>query len=74
MASSGSGQNQQQDAIGEPQAWGAQVGMKLKNWLNLYGGLKDEVLQAQSEEGPEEYRGLIKRYFNEVSRRGGEEQ
>ena len=48
--------------------------MKLKNWLNLNGDLKDEVLQAQSEEGPEEYRGLIKRYFNEVSRRGGEEQ
>ncbi|MEI7436172.1 MAG: hypothetical protein WCL16_05130 [bacterium] len=74
MSSSGGGQSDQKDASGEPPAWGAQVGMKLKNWLNLNGDLKDEVLQAQSEEGPEEYRGLIKRYFNEVSRRGGEEQ
>ena len=39
----------------------------------MNGELKDDVLQASPDEGPEEYRSMIKRYFEEVSRRGGAE-
>ena len=34
----------------------------------------DEVLQAATTEGPEEYRPIIKRYFHEVSKQGGGDQ
>jgi hypothetical protein len=47
--------------------------MKLQDWLQLHGDLKEDVLQASGSEGPEEYRPLIKRYFREVSGHGGEE-
>jgi hypothetical protein len=35
--------------------------------------LKDQILQAAEEAGPEEYRALIKRYFQQIAKRGGEE-
>ncbi len=50
------------------------LGMKLQDWLQLHGELKEDVLQAADSEGPEEYRPLIKRYFRDVSEHGGEEK
>jgi len=73
MASSGRGMDPNKAVEGETPTWGFKVGMKLRNWLHMKGELKDEVLQASPDDGPEEYRGLIKSYFNEVSRRGGNE-
>ena len=49
------------------------LGWKLRDWLRLPGELRDEVLQAAGPAGPEEYRPIIKRYFEEVSKRGGKE-
>lgn len=74
MAAAGTGKNPTAPVEGEAQEWNYKTGMKLRNWLHLKGDLKDEVLQASPDEGPEEYRGLIKSYFREVSRRGGNEQ
>ena len=48
--------------------WAFEPTMKLRNWLRLPGRLQDNVLQASGEEGPEEYRDLIKSYFREISR------
>jgi hypothetical protein len=42
----------------------------MTQWDKLPGELKNEILQGASDEGPEEYRSLIKRYFEEVARRG----
>lgn len=47
------------------------MGINLKDWARLPGHLKDEVLQAAEENVPEEYRQLVKHYFQEVARRGG---
>ena len=43
-------------------------------WGKLSGELKNEILQSTADEGPEEYRALIKRYFEEVARRGAEKK
>lgn len=72
LASNG-GSDPNRPVDGEAPAWGFTMGMKLRNWLNLQGELQDEVLQASDAEGPEEYRTLIKSYFHEVSKRGGNE-
>jgi len=45
------------------------LGIQASDWLRLPGELRDEVLQAAPEEGPVEYRPLIKRYFREVAER-----
>jgi hypothetical protein len=42
----------------------------LEDWMELPGHLRNDILQAAAEEGPEEYRLLIKRYFAAVARRG----
>ncbi len=47
------------------------LGIKLEDWARLPGELRDQILQAANDLGPEEYRPLIKRYFQEVARRGG---
>ncbi|HUT35270.1 MAG TPA: DUF4175 family protein [Planctomycetota bacterium] len=47
-----------------------ELGIKLEDWARLPGELRDQILQAASDLGPEEYRPLIKRYFQEVARRG----
>ena len=47
------------------------MGINLKDWARLPGHLKDEVLQAAEENVPEEYRQLVKHYFQEIARRGG---
>jgi hypothetical protein len=52
-------------------AWLMRVGMKLRDWLRLPGELRDQVLQADAAEGPEEYRPLIKRYFQDIAKQGG---
>jgi hypothetical protein len=52
--------------------WMRRLGMKLRDWLRLPGELRDQVLQAAVTEGPEEYRPLIRQYFQEVARKGGE--
>jgi hypothetical protein len=48
------------------------LGLRLQDWLKLHGELKDDVLQAINNEGPEEYRPIIQKYFREVSRHGEE--
>jgi hypothetical protein len=35
--------------------------------------LRNQILQASEEAGPEEYRTLIKRYFQQVAKRGSAE-
>ena len=47
------------------------LGIKLSDWARLPGELRSEILQAAEEGAPEEYRGLIKRYFQKIAKRGG---
>jgi len=47
------------------------MGITLTDWARLPGTLRDEVLQAAGTDSPEEYRQLIKRYFQQIARRGG---
>ena len=47
------------------------LGIKLSDWAKLPGELRNQILQAAEEAGPEEYRVLIKRYFQQVARKGG---
>ena len=46
------------------------LGIKLSDWARLPGELRNQILQAAEEGGPEEYRALIKRYFQKVAKRG----
>jgi len=48
------------------------LGIKLSDWARLPGELRNQILQAAEEGGPEEYRVLIKRYFQKVAKKGGE--
>jgi hypothetical protein len=50
------------------------LGIKLSDWARLPGELRSQILQAAEEAGPEEYRTLIKRYFQQVAKRGGESE
>ncbi len=47
------------------------AGIKPSDWGMLPGELRDEILQSSGNEGPEEYRMLIKRYLEELAKRGG---
>ncbi len=47
-------------------------GIKFEDWLRLPGSLRSEILQSAASEGPEEYRELIKRYFEELAKKGVE--
>ena len=49
------------------------LGIKLSDWARLPGELRNQILQAAEEAGPEEYRTLIKRYFQQIAKRGGAE-
>ncbi len=51
-----------------------ELGISLEDWARLPGELRDQILQAAADAGPEEYRALIKRYFQEIARRGRKEQ
>jgi hypothetical protein len=46
------------------------IGIARADWLRLPGELRDEILQAAADEGPEEYRPLIRRYFRDVAMKG----
>ena len=46
------------------------MGVAMEDWARLPGELRDEVLQAVSDASPEQYRALIKRYFQAVARQG----
>jgi hypothetical protein len=46
------------------------LGIKLEDWAQLPGELRDQILQAAQATGHAEYRPLIKRYFQEIARRG----
>ncbi|MFW6108797.1 MAG: hypothetical protein ACOC8D_03175, partial [bacterium] len=46
------------------------LGIKLEDWARLPGELRNQILQAAQDAGPDSYRPLIKRYFQEVARRG----
>ncbi len=48
------------------------LGIKLSDWARLPGELRNQILQAAEESGPEEYRALIKRYFQKVAKKGGQ--
>ncbi len=48
------------------------LGIKLSDWARLPGELRNQILQAAEEGGPEEYRALIKRYFQKVAKKGGQ--
>ena len=50
------------------------LGIKLSDWAKLPGELRNEILQAAEEGAPEEYRGLIRRYFQKVAKRGGTQE
>ncbi len=49
------------------------LGISASDWARLPGQLRDEVLQAASDNAPPEYRSLIKAYFQEIARRGGKQ-
>jgi hypothetical protein len=54
-----------------------ELGISPADWTRLPGRLRDQVLQAARRGGPEEYRPLIKRYFQAIARlsaQGGQEQ
>ncbi|MDA0322354.1 MAG: hypothetical protein O2923_06505 [Verrucomicrobia bacterium] len=46
-----------------------EIGISRSDWMRLPGELRDEILQAAAEEGPQEYRPLIKRYFRDIATR-----
>jgi hypothetical protein len=48
----------------------AKLGYTLQDWARLPGKHKHEVFQAVGDDIPGEYRDLIKRYFQEIARRG----
>jgi len=46
------------------------IGIVMEDWARLPGELRDEVLQGASDASPEQYRALIKQYFQAVARLG----
>jgi hypothetical protein len=48
----------------------AKLGIAPANWARLPGKLRDQLLQAARSDGPQEYRELIRGYFQELTRRG----
>ena len=50
------------------------MGISVSDWAKLPGELRDQILQAADETGPEEYRAMIRRYFQQVAKRGGESE
>ena len=47
-----------------------ELGIAIEDWARLPGELRDQVLQAARQEGPEEYRSLIRRYFKTIAKKG----
>jgi len=48
------------------------LGITRTDWGMLPGELRDPIIQAVADQGPKEYREMIKRYFQEVAERGGD--
>jgi hypothetical protein len=48
-----------------------QAGLTLSDWAKLPSELRNDILQAAGDTSPAEYRLLIKRYFQDIARRGG---
>ncbi len=48
-----------------------ELGISSSDWLRLPSSLRSELLNAADERAPEEYRALVKRYFQTLARRGG---
>ena len=49
-----------------------ELGMTKADWTRLRGSLKGDVVDAGSDDIPAEYRKIIKRYFRELAKHGGE--
>jgi hypothetical protein len=71
-SSNGTGSKDMRTESEEIPSFARRLGLRLQDWLKLHGELKDDVLQAINNEGPEEYRPIIQKYFREVSRHGEE--
>lgn len=50
------------------------MGISASDWLRLPSSLRSEILKAADERAPEEYRGLVKRYFQTLAKRGNGRQ
>jgi hypothetical protein len=48
----------------------ARLGIAPADWARLPGKLREQLLQAARTDGPQEYRDLIRGYFQELARRG----
>ena len=59
-------------AVDETEAKLKEMGITLADWARLPGELRDQVLQAADAGAPEEYRNLIKRYFQAIAKRGSQ--
>ncbi len=59
-------------AVNETEAKLKEMGITLADWARLPGELRDQVLQAADAGAPEEYRNLIKRYFQAIAKRGSQ--
>ena len=73
MGQTGTGINPLEPLADEQATMLQRLGLRLRDWLRLPGALRDDVMQGAQSEGPEEYRPLIKRYFQEVAKQGGQE-
>jgi hypothetical protein len=45
-----------------------ELGLSPADWVRLPGTLQDEIIQAMDQQGPAEYRDLIRRYFEQRSK------
>jgi hypothetical protein len=45
-------------------------GISVAGWNRLPGRLQNRILQAEADGAPEQYRGMVQRYFHELARRG----
>ena len=48
-----------------------ELGITLTDWARLPADPRSDILQSADEAGPKEYRELIRRYFEELAKRGG---
>jgi hypothetical protein len=69
--SGGSGIELDEDSL--PGELGYEAGARLRNWFKLSGDISGTVMENAEDGEPDDYRGLIRRYFKEVSRRSHEE-
>jgi hypothetical protein len=67
----GSGIELDEDTL--PGELGYEAGARLRNWFKLSGDISGTVMENAEDGEPDDYRGLIRRYFKEVSRRSHEE-